>query len=173
MKTIEQYIDTEMSGKIARKRNSPLFALLVLAIGIGMLVLLRTVKMEDSLSATCLTLGLICAALGLILTAMSLSGAMTHFVYLPTHSRMREKKVYISGDDYKDVVEAVNNGNLQSLATMRPVVSANSAIRILASRDGECVLVQAIRDQSGHFEPETEVRILAGPSAAGLIHLTK
>ena len=173
MKTIEQYIDTEMAGKIARKRNSPFIALLVLAVGLGMWGLLCTVNMEDSLSATCLTVALVCTALGLILTGMSLSGALTHFVYLPTHSRMREKKVYISGDDYKDVVEAVNNGNLQSLATMRPVVSSNSAIRILASRDGECVLVQAIRDQSGHFEPETEVHILTGPSAAGHIHLTK
>lgn len=173
MKTIEQYIDTEMAGKIARKRNSPFIALLVLAVGLGMWGLLCTVNMEDCLSATCLTVALVCTALGLILTGMSLSGALTHFVYLPSHSRMREKKIYISGDDYKDIVEAVNDGNLQSLATMHPVVSSNSAIRILASRDGECVLVQAIRDQSGHFEPETEVRILAGPSAAGLIHLTK
>ena len=69
MKTIEQYIDTEMPGKIARKRNSPFLALLVLAVGIGMWALLCTVKMVDSLSATCLTLGLICTALGLILTA--------------------------------------------------------------------------------------------------------
>lgn len=171
MKTIEQYIDTEMSGKIARKRNSPFLAILVLAVGVGLLVLLRTVKMGDSLSATCLTLGLICTALGLILTAMNLSGAMTHFVYLPTHSRMREKKVYVSGDDYKDIVNAVLGGNLQPLATMRPVISSNSAVRLLASRDSECVLVQAIKDQSGHFEPETEVIILTGQSAAGLVHL--
>lgn len=34
MKTIEQYIDSEMSGKIAQKRNSPFLALLVLAVGI-------------------------------------------------------------------------------------------------------------------------------------------
>ena len=173
MKTIEQYIDSEMSGKIAQKRNSPFLALLVLAVGIGTCVLLCTVKMEDSLSATCLTIGLICTVLGLILTAMNLSGALTHFVYLPTQSTMREKKVYISGDEYKEIVDAVNNGNLQSLTTMRPVVSSNSAIRILASLDGECVLVQAIRDQSGHFEPETEVCILTGLLAASLIHLTK
>ena len=63
MKTIEQYIDTEMAGKIARKRNSPFIALLVLAVGLGMWGLLCTVNMEDSLSATCLTLGLICTAL--------------------------------------------------------------------------------------------------------------
>lgn len=173
MKTIEQYIDTEMSGKIARKRNTPLPAMLVLAVGVGMLVLLHTVRLSDNLSATCLTIGLIGTVLGLILTAMNLSGAMTHFEYLPTHSRMREKKVYVSGDDYKDIVEAVNNGNIQPLATMRPVVSSNSAIRIIASRDGECVLVQAIRDQSGHFELETEVRTFTGPTAAGLIHLMK
>lgn len=162
-----------MSSKIARKRNSPLPCLLVLAIGIGLLVLLHSVRMGDSLSATCLTVGLIATALGLILTAMNLSGAMTHFVYLPTRSRMKEKKVYISGDDYKDVADAINSGNLQSLATIRPVVSSNSALRILASHDGECALVQAIRDQSGHFEPETDVRLLTGTAAAAILHLIK
>lgn len=171
MKTIEEYIATEMTDKITRKRNSPLPALMVLAVGLGLLVLLRTTEMGDSLTATCLTMGIIGTALGIILTAMNLSGASTHNVYLPTHSRMREKKVYVSGDDYNDIVEAVNKGNLQPLATLRPVVSSNTAIRMVASRDGECVLVQAICDKSGHFEPETEVRLLTGPAAAGLIHL--
>lgn len=173
MKTIEQYIETEMSDKIAREKSSPLVALLILAIGIAMWVLLCSTKTSDVLTTTYLTLGLICTALGLILTAMNLSGALTHFVYRPTHSRMREKKTYISSDDYKDIVDAIANGNIQSLATIRPVVSSNTAVRFIASRDGECTLIQAIRDQSGHFEPETEVRILTGPSAAGLIHLTK
>ena len=173
MKTIEQYIETEMSGKITRKRNSPLPNLLVLAVGVGLLVLLRSMKMGDSLGTTCLTVGIICTALGLILTAMSLSGAMTHFVYLPTRSRMKEKKVYISGDDYKEIADAITSGNLQPLATIRPVVSSNSAVRILASRDGECALVQAICDQSGHFEPETDVRVLNGTAAAAIQHLIK
>lgn len=173
MKTIEQYIETKMSGKIARKKNSPLPALLVLAIGIGMLVLLRTVKMADSLSAASLTVGLIATVLGLILTAMTLSGAVTHFVYLPTRSRMREKKVYVSSSDYKDLVEVLGEGNPQALATLRPVVSSNCAVRLLASRDGECILAQAIQDQNGHFEPETEVYLLTDHSAAALRHLTE
>lgn len=171
MKTIEQYIDAEMSGKITRKRNSPLPALLVLAVGAGMWVLLCTAEVSDSLSTTCLTIGIICTALGLILTAMNLSGAMTHFVYLPTHSRMREKKVYISVDDYNDIIDAIASGNLQPPAAIRPVVSSNSALRILASVDGECALVQAIRDQSGHFEPETDVRVLTGTAAAAIQYL--
>lgn len=173
MKTIEQYIESELSDKILRKRNSPLPSLLVLALGIVMWVLLRTVDLGDSLSATCLTVGLIATVMGLILTAMSLSGAITHFVYQPTRSRMQEKKVYISSDDYRVIADAIASGNLQPLATIHPVVSSNSAIRILASRDGECALVQAIRDQSGHLEPETDVLTLTGTSAAAIQHLIK
>ncbi len=173
MKTIEQYIDAEMNGKITRKKNSPLSSILILAVGIGLLVLLRIADMGDSLGTACLTIGIIAVALGLILTAMSLTGAMTHYVYLPTRSRMKEKKVYVSGDDYKDITDAIGNSNLQSLATIRPVVSSNSAVRILASYDGECALVQAIRDQSGHFEPETEVLPLTGTSVAAILHLVR
>lgn len=173
MKTIEQYIETELSGKIARKRNTPLLALLVLAVGVGLLILLGRVKMSDTLSATCLTVGLIATVVGLVLTAMNLSGAMTHFVYLPTHSRMWEKKVYLNIDDYRDIVEAINNDEPQKLACMHPVVSSNTAVRLLASRDGECVLVQAVRDQNGHIETETGVRVITGPMAAELLHMTK
>ena len=162
-----------MSSKITRKRNTPLPGLLVLAVGIAMWVLLRTTKLGDNLSTTCLTIGLIATVLGIILTAMNLSGAMTHYVYLPTHSNMKKKNVYICGDDYKDITEAITNGNLQPLANISPVVSSNSAVRILASRDGECVLVQAIRDQSGHFEAETDVRVLTGTAAAAIQHLLK
>lgn len=173
MKTIEQYIESEMSGKIIRKKNSPLPSLLVLAIGVGLLVLIRSMSLSSSLMVACLTLGIICTAVGLILTAMSLTGAMSHFVYLPTGSSMGEKKVYVSIGDYTNVVDAIAGCNLQTLATIRPVVSSNSALRILSSRDGECVLVQAIRDQSGHFEPETDVLTLTGTAALAVAHLLK
>ena len=162
-----------MSNLIVRKRNSPLPALLVLIVGIGCLVLLRTVAMSDSLSATCLTVGLIATAIGLILAGMSFTGAMSHYVYVPTQSRMREKKVYVSGDDYAHLVESLAEGNMKPIATLRAVVSSNSAIRFLTSNDGECMLIQALRDQSGHLEPETEVRHLSGAAAAEVIHLTK
>ncbi len=173
MKTIEQYIETDFSDKISRKRNSPIVALLILVVGIAMLVLLRTVRMDDTLSATCLTVGIIATAIGVILTAMNFSGAMTHYVYLPTYSRMRDKNVYVSSDDYKSISQAVNDGNLQPLTGIRPLVSSNSALRVLASNDGECVIVQALRDQGGHFEPETNVYVFSGTSAAALLYLVK
>lgn len=173
MKTIEQYIETEMSGKITRKKNSPLPSMLVLVIGVGLLVLLRTATMSDTLTTSCLTIGIICTALGLVLTAMNITGAMSHYVYLPTHSSMHEKKVYVSTEDYSLVVDAIENRNQRSLALLRPVVSSNSALRILASRDGDCALLQAGRYDTGHFEPETEVCLLTGTSAAAIQYLVR
>ena len=173
MNTIEQYIEIEMSDKIASKRNSPLPSLLVLAVGIALLVLLRAGHMGDTLMTTCLTLGLLSTGAGLFLTGMSISGAMTHFVYLPTRSRMRERKVYVGADDYKVIAQALNDGDFQSLSTIRPIVGANTALRIISSRDGACVLVQAIHDQNGHFEPDSNVHLLAGADVVALQHLMK
>ena len=173
MNTIEQYIDTEMSSRITRKRNSPLPSLLVLAVGIALLILLRIGQMGDTLMATCLTLGLILTGTGLFLTGMSLSGAMTHLVYLPTRSRMRERKVYVGADDYKVIANALSDGDMQPLYNIRPVVGSNTALRIIASRDGACALMQAIRDQGGHFEPDSNVRLLTDADTAVLQHLMK
>ncbi|MBP5535507.1 MAG: hypothetical protein J6X62_01805 [Bacteroidales bacterium] len=173
MNTIEQYIETGMSGKITRKRNSPLPSLLVLAVGIGLLTLLRLAEMGDSLMSTCLTVGMIATVLGVILTGMSLSGAMSHYVYLPTDSRMREKKVYIDGNSYKDAAAAIAKGNAQELSALQPVATSNYALNIVASRDGACALVQAERYDAGHFEPDSDVRPFIGPSAAVILQLIK
>ena len=162
-----------MSSRITRKRNSPLPSLLVLAVGIALLILLRIGQMGDTLMATCLTLGLILTGTGLFLTGMSLSGAMTHLVYLPTRSRMRERKVYVGADDYKVVANALSDGDMLSLPDIRPIVGSNYALRIIASRDGTCALMQAIRDQGGHFEPDSNIRLLTGADTAVLQHLMK
>ena len=173
MQTIEQFIEAEMAGKIARKKNSPLPYLLVLAIGVGLLVLLRTVPLSDPLTATCLTFALVSLALGLILTAMSFSGAMSHYVYLPTGSRMKEKKVYVSIDDYKELAAAFAEGDMQKLKGIQPVVSSNSALNVVASRDGACALVQGGRYDTGHFEAETPVVCLSGTDVAAIRMICK
>lgn len=173
MKTIEQYIEAEMNGKITRKKNSPLPSILVLACGIGLMVLLRTVGMGDTLGATCLTLGLITTAVGIVLTAMSLTGAMSHFVYLPTRSRMCDKKVYISSDDCKLFSDALAQGDVKQLKTITRCTNSNSLLRIVASRDGACALVQAGRNDTGHFEPDTDVHLLSGAETIAIQNLIK
>lgn len=162
-----------MNGKITQKRNTPLPSVLVLAAGVGLLVLVRMAAMGDTLMAACLTVGVILTAAGLIVVAMNLSGAMTHFVYQPTRSRMRDRTVYLAVDDYNAAVEALVAANAKPLAGIRPVTTSNAALRILSSGDGVCVLVQATRDQNGHFEPEAEPLLLLGDDTAAVRHLMK
>ena len=171
--TIDEYIAAEMSGKIARKAKSPLLGLLILAVGIALLVMLRMLPMGDSLMATCLTIGIIGTALGLIITAMCLTKALWHYVYTPTHSRMKQRKCYLSITDYQHCLDAIGNNNIGALGTLLPVTSSNSALSILYSRDHAVALLQAGRYDSGHFESETPVVRLVGTEVAAIEVLCK
>jgi hypothetical protein len=173
MNTIEQYIETEMVDKMKRKSNSPIPNILVLACGIALLVLIHNVSMSDSLTATCLTLGILGTAVGIVLLAMSLSGTLTHYVYLPTGSRMKKRKLYLGLDDYHLAVEAIGSANYKSMSTLQSTNSSNGALQLLYSRDGAIVLMQAGRYDTGHFEPETPVACLTGAETATIQHLCK
>ena len=176
MKTIEQYIEIERTDEIANKKDLP-SSLSVLALGIGMWVLLCVANMDDGLTGACLFIALTCTVAGIILTGMSFSGVLSHYVYLPTRSRMYEKKVYINNIDYSQVVEALSNGgnsDIKSIVKLLwPLANSSHAIRILASRDKACALVQAGRNNTGHFEPETDVRMLTCSEVMAIQSLLK
>lgn len=154
---IDEYIATEMGDKIVRKAQSPLLGIVTLAIGIGLLVFFRTQKMSDSLMALCLTAGLIALGVGLVLTALCLTKAVWHYVYKPTRCRMKKRRCYLSVSDYQHCLDAISENNLSAIGIVTPVTSSNSALDILYSRDHSIALLQAIRDNSGHFEPESTV----------------
>lgn len=171
--TIDEYVATVMGDEVKCKAQSPLLGLLILAVGIGMLVLLRTQTMGDALMTSCLTVGIIALAVGIVITAMCLTKAIWHYVYKPTGSRMKWRKCYLVGDDYRRCVDAINAGDAKSLATLMPDTNSNSALRILYSRDRAIALLQAGRDDSGHFEPETPVLRLTGSDVNELHRLCK
>ncbi len=173
IQTIEEHIAAEMGGKIERKRNSIVVPLTVLAVGVGLIVLLTQTHMSDALSSTCLTVGLIATALGIILTAMNLSGALCHYRYVSTGSRMKDRKVYLLADDYRKAVEALTEGRLATLGDLHPVNSSNCALRILGSQDGSIALVQPMRDESGHFVPDAPVRSFVGTEVAHIHSLCR
>ena len=145
VKTIDEYIATEMGGKIVRKRKSPIPYITILAVGILLLVLLHNIHAADSLQAFILTAGIICLAVGLVLTAVNISGAMWCYKYVSTGSSMKDKKVYLDINDYLKASEALRNGNTSSLAGLRAIVSSNNALRVLCSKDGSIALVQGGR----------------------------
>ena len=166
--TIDEYIATEMGGKIDRKKDFPLVGLALLAIGAVLMVLMVNTHDADSLQTFLLTAGIICIALGLLLTAMHLGGAIWHYRYVATGSRMKDKKVYLDVDDYKKASDALNAGAKSELNELRPVVSSNGAMRVLRSKDGSIALVQAGRYDTGHFEEETPVVCLVGTEVAAI-----
>lgn len=172
-KTIDEYIAVEMADKIGRRAKSPLLGLLFMAVGIGFLVLLHTQKMSDTLMASCLTLGIITLGVGIIITAMCLTKAIWHYVYKPTKSNMRRRKCYLSTNDYQHCLECIGNNDIGALATLLPVNSSNSVLELLYSKDKAIVLMQAMRDNSGHFEPETPVIRLTGNETNTIVHLCK
>lgn len=173
VKTIDEYIATEMGGKIVRKRKSPIPYITILAVGILLLVLLHNIHAADSLQAFILTAGIICLAVGLVLTAVNISGAMWCYKYVSTGSSMKDKKVYLDINDYLKASEALRNGNTSSLAGLRAIVSSNNALRVLCSKDGSIALVQGGRYDTGQFEAETPVVCLVGTEVAAIEVLCK
>lgn len=173
IQTIEEHIAAEMGGKIIRKRNSPAIPLLVLAVGIGLIILLTQAHLSDALSSACLTVGLISTALGGILTAMNLSGALCHYQYVSTGSRMKNHKVYLSADDYRKVLDALSTGNLSSFSDLHPVAGSNSALHILVCKDDSIALVQPLRDECGHLMPDAPVKCLVGTEVAHIKSLCR
>lgn len=172
-KTIDEYVAIEMGDRIVRKAKSPLAGLLVMAVGIVLLVLLGTQRMSDTLSASCLTVGIIALAVGIVLTAMCLTKALWHYVYVPTKSKMRQRKCYLDNDDYKLVLEAIRSKNYAVLGSLQPVTSSNSALSILYSRDLAVALLQAGHYDSNNLVPETPVVALLGDEVTQMKALCK
>ncbi len=171
--TIDEYIAAKMSDKIVRKAKSPLLGLLIMAIGVCLLVLLASKKMDDALMTSCLTLGIISLGVGIVITAMCFTKAIWHYVYKPTFSNMRRRKCYLSIGDYQHCLECINGNNISALATLLPINSSNTALDLLYSRDHAIVLLQAIRDNSGHFEPDSPVVCLTGTEVNAVQMLCK
>lgn len=173
IQSIEEYIAAEMGGKIARKHNPILAPLLVLCIGIGLLVLMTQSHLSDALSSACLTVGLIASAVGLILTAMNLSGALYHYTYVSTGSRMKDHKIYLDADDYRKAMDALSDGKAATLSDLHPVTSSNNILRILVCKDHSIALLQPLRDDNGHFSPDAPVKCLVGTEVAHIKSLCK
>lgn len=172
-KTIEEYVVSDMGDKVTRKAKSPLLGLFILSVGIGLTVLLSIVPMGDVLQSVCLTFGIIGAVLGIILTGMCLSKTLTYYFYNPTHSRMKQRKCYLNTFDYQIALDAIRDNKANILGTLLPVTSSNSALNLLYSRDHSIALLQAVRDNSGHFEPETPVLCLTGTEVTHIQTLCK
>ena len=173
METIHQYIENQMNDVIVKKKQNPIPSLLVLAVGIVLLIMMRTLQASDSLRMIMLTVGIICTALGFILTAMNLSGSMWHFFYKPTSCRMKDTKIYLSASDYRTALDAMGSNDSLTISSLKPQVSGNGALDLLFSTDGACLLLLAGHYEGSRFESETPVACFHGADALSIMKLCK
>lgn len=162
IKTIEEFIIKEMDGKIQRKSQSPWPPIAIMLAGVALFVFIEHYPMHDSLLMLLLTASVTAMAVGIVFIVLSLTGTMSHYVYTPTRSKIKLRRLYLTSDDYNHCREALEQNTITELQSLQPVVSSNAALRIVFSRDLQVALLQAGRYDTGHFAPETAVRVLFG-----------
>lgn len=171
--TIDQYIAANMGSQIQKRAKSPLMGLVVLAAGVGLLVLMNTSHLADSLQALLLTLGILATGVGVVVTAMCLTKTMWHWHYLPSNRRMRLKRLYLDVSDYRRCIDALGANRPADLVRLRPIGTSNEQLRILYSSDHSIALLQAGGLETGHFEPATPVIQINGTEFAAIKELCR
>lgn len=173
IETIEEYLSTRMNDKIARRKKSPVAYLTLLIIGIGSLVSLKHLPANDSLQMAVLTVGIIALAVGVVLTAMWLSGALWHYTWLPSHSKMKEKRLYLDSNDYAKAVDGLARGDKHIFEKIGLSNNGNSLVRILYSHDRAVAVVQACHEDGAHLEPDTSPLCFTGEETSFIIPICR
>ena len=155
METIEQYIQSQMAGRIERRGNSPVKGIILFVAGGIVLGLAFAGSFSSNLRTALLSLGFMAAAVGLVLAVLCLTGSLWHYYHVPTRENMRRRTVYLSMGDYERCKAALQGGDLTALSEAVPLVSSNLAIQAVYCR--HMVLLQAGRAEGAQLEPVTPV----------------
>ncbi|MBQ6068384.1 MAG: hypothetical protein IJK84_02680 [Bacteroidales bacterium] len=170
---LNEYITTQINGKIERRGNSPLTPIIITILGAALLIAAYTLHTSDTLQTTLLTLGFIFAAVGVVWTVLCVTKTLWHYYYLPTSSPMHDKTLYLSTEDFNYCTEALEKGDIKLLKTLSPVVSSNTVLRIIYSHDRSIALLQTGRMDTSRIEASSPVVTLMGEDLAvisSLIH---
>ncbi len=174
IKSIDECISTEMSSKVATRKKVSLGGILALVCGFALLTLdhyyysSHPFVLSDTAVTLILTVGIVSLCTGLVFTLMSISGAITYNLYIPTHSRMKRQKCYITADSYHKAIEGLRSGDKGALGLLQATVTSNHVLHVLCSKDDAFMMVQLESFDLGHGELETPVICLEGPEAAQL-----
>ena len=103
---------------------------------------------------------------GLVLAAMCLTKTLWHYHHLPSNSRLRLRKHYLSATDLQRAISALSDNNPAALAALEPVTSPNTVLQVLVNRDRSLALLQLGRLDTGHFEPASPVVKVVGTEIA-------
>ncbi|MBQ9864665.1 MAG: hypothetical protein IJM33_04930 [Bacteroidales bacterium] len=168
---LNEYITTQMNGKIERRGNSPLAPIIITILGAALLLAAYTLHTSDTLQTTLLTLGFISAAVGVVWAVLCVTKTLWHYYYLPTASPMHDKTLYLSTEDFQFCTEALEKGDIKLLKTLSPVVSSNAVLRIVYSCDHSIALLQTGRMDTSRLETSSPVVTLMGEDLSAILSL--
>lgn len=174
IKSIDEYIATEMNGKIATKKKISLGGIVALVCGFALLALehyyysSHTFALSDTVVTLILTVGIVSLCAGLVFTLMSISGAISYNFYIPTSSRMKRQKCYLTAESYRKAIDALRNGGKEAMGQLQATVTSNHVLHMLRSKDEAFALVQVESFDLGHGELDTPVICLEGSEVAQL-----
>ena len=160
--SISQYIYMASDAKFSKKRCLPTKGIVCLVIGVLLLVLCFAACKGDALKMTLLSLGAILAVAGLIWVAVCCGKDNGKIIYLPTGACMKSCKRYLDANDVMTCRNAVEQGDLSSLESVRFAASSNAQIHVMISKDDACALVQVLEYVPHDFMPSTRVWELSG-----------
>ncbi len=170
---INEYINTNLNDKIQRRGNSPLIPVILAVAGIATLVAAYTAGMADTVQTTLLTIGFILATVGVVWAVLCFANVLWHYQYLPSSSPMRDTNIYLSSDDFRAVTDMLEKGHTDLPSTLSPVISSNTVLHIVYSRDMSIALLQTGRLETSRLEPASPVVVLTGADTnniSALIH---
>lgn len=161
---LKQYLLSGNETDIEVRRGTPLPWIGLLVVGLVLLVLSFRIASSDILSTVLVTVGFLCAAVGAVMIFVALR--IPRFVYKPTGSVMRQRRVYLRDTQRQQIAETLADDSLAGLEKLEKVVSSNTQLLLLVARDGSCAAVQPTEFVESHFEPTGAVRLVRGQGAS-------
>lgn len=152
---IEDFLKQLESEHIVEKRRpSPIPALCSLVVGGAITFAGLALQLPDSLRYMLISIGMILLLLGLTFIFMFFDKKTGHYVYLPTKSRIKTHKIYISSSDRELCREILQSGDLERLPQVKQNINSQFLLIIKISTDNRFAAVQ-LYEHDMSFSPIT------------------
>lgn len=150
-------------GVVVRRKKSPVLSLVVLAIGIGLIVLYFFTKdtMGDNLaSSLIMAAGAVTLVGGLMLTSC-LVDTEGRPVIQATGERLRYKELYFPQEQRAEVQRLIDEGSVKRILATTSSQSSSIAVAIFYSAELHVVSMQAYEYIGYEYRPITGIKVIA------------
>jgi len=141
-KSIEHVLENMDKSIVYKTRNSPLRALLFVAIGIASLVTHSTFVWgaNSIISPLLMVAGWVSITVAIIM----ISFRKSHYVAAANHQRLKQREIYFQPTERNKLLQLLENGSLKEINSLKPAISDGLKLRILTTNDGELCFAQVI-----------------------------